>query len=69
MSFAQLPNNKELGYVQENDWFLNTILNGAEPAFSVMDGLKNVQIIEVFKLVKASKLNRENRIKTIEVCP
>jgi len=45
-----------LGYIQENDWFLNTILNGAKPAFSVMDGLKNVQLIEAcYQSVKTGK--------------
>lgn len=56
MSSAQLPNNKKLGYIQENDWFLNTILNEAKPAFSVMDGLKNVQLIEAcYQSVKTGK--------------
>ena len=56
MDFSQLPYDEKWGYVQENDWFLNTILNEAEPAFSVMDGLKIVQLIEeCYKSVESGK--------------
>lgn len=55
-SMHQLPKEEKWGYAQENQSFIDSILRGTEPAVTVVDGYKSVELVEAcYESVRTGK--------------
>jgi myo-inositol 2-dehydrogenase/D-chiro-inositol 1-dehydrogenase len=55
-SFQMLEKEERWGYVQEDEAFIDSILEGTEPLVSATDGFKSVELVEsVYEAIKTGK--------------
>jgi myo-inositol 2-dehydrogenase / D-chiro-inositol 1-dehydrogenase len=61
-SMQQLPREEKWGYVQEDRAFIDSIVNGASPPVTALDGLMSVELVNtVYESVRANSTIRPRR--------